>query len=157
MKIDLTSPEKAAQYLASLDTDEVIEIPDRFQKEPHTAAQDALLVAFKCSCSDLGSRFGYEIEAGVAVETLKADAREAEENRTITTNNEAIRKSIEAIFDARATLYTQATEATEPAIYKAIYTAIDAMSAQITALESQRIAKPISDVQRELEAELALA
>jgi hypothetical protein len=81
MKIDLTSPEKAAQYLASLDTDEVIEIPDRFQKEPHTAAQDALLVAFECNCSDLGSRFGYEIEAGVAVATLKADAREAEENR----------------------------------------------------------------------------
>jgi hypothetical protein len=76
---------------------------------------------------------------------------------TITTNNQAIRKSIEAIFDARATLYTQATEATEPAIYKAIYAAIDAMSAQITALESQRIAEPISDVQRELEAELALA
>ncbi len=81
MKIDLTLPEKALQYLASLDTDEVIETPDFHQKEPRTAAQEALLVAFECNCADLGSRFGYEIKAGVAVATLKADAREAEENR----------------------------------------------------------------------------
>ena len=79
MKIDLTSPEKAAQYLASLEPDEVIETPNFLQKEPRTAAQEALLVAFECSCSDLGSRFGYEIEAGVAVATLKTDAREAQE------------------------------------------------------------------------------
>lgn len=81
MKIDLTSPEKAAQYLASLPTDEIIETPDFHQKEPRTAAQDALLIAFDCNCADLASRFGYEIEAGVAVATLKADEREAEENR----------------------------------------------------------------------------
>jgi hypothetical protein len=81
MKIDLTSPEKAAQYLATLPTDEVIEIPDFYQKSPRTAQQEALLVAFECNCADLGSRFGYEIQAGVAVATLKADAREAEENR----------------------------------------------------------------------------
>jgi len=80
MKIDLTSPKAATQYLASLPTDEVIEIPDRFQKAPRSAAQEALLVAFEVSCSDLGSRFGYEIEAGVAVATLKADEREAEKN-----------------------------------------------------------------------------
>jgi len=81
MKIDLSSPEKATQYLARLPTDEVIEIPDRFQKEPRTAAQEALLVAFEVSCSDLGSRFGYEIEAGAVVATLRADRMEANEYR----------------------------------------------------------------------------
>lgn len=80
MNIDLTSPEKAAQYLATLPTDEVIETPDFNQNQPRTPAQEALLVAFECSCSDLGSRFNYEITAGQAVQTLKADAREAEEN-----------------------------------------------------------------------------
>jgi hypothetical protein len=81
MKVDLTSPEKAAKYLASLPTDEVIETPDFHQKEPRTAAQEALLIAFECNCADLGSRFGYEIEAGVAVATLKADAREADNSK----------------------------------------------------------------------------
>lgn len=75
--IDLTSPAKAEAYLASLDPDEIIEIPDRFQTWPRTPAQEALLVAFEVNCADLASRFGYEIEAGVAVATLKADAAEA--------------------------------------------------------------------------------
>jgi hypothetical protein len=76
MNIDLTSPEAATQYLAGLPTDEVIETPSQLQREPRTPAQEALLIAFECSCSDLGSRFGYEIEAGVAVATLKADLAE---------------------------------------------------------------------------------
>ena len=79
--IDLTSPEKATAYLASLDPDEVIETPDRFQREPRSPAQEALLVAFEVSCADLVSRFGYEIDAGTAIAVLRADRMEERERK----------------------------------------------------------------------------
>lgn len=77
--IDLTSPEAAIEYLKSLDPDEVIEIPDRFQRKPRSAAQEALLVAFEVNCADLVSRFGYEIDASTALATLRADRIEERE------------------------------------------------------------------------------
>lgn len=77
--IDLTSPEAAIEYLKNLDPDEVIEIPNRFQRKPRSAAQEALLVAFEVNCADLVSRFGYEINAGTALATLRADRIEERE------------------------------------------------------------------------------
>lgn len=77
--IDLTSPEAAIEYLKNLDPDEVIEIPDRFQREPRSAAQEALLVAFEVNCADLVSRFGHEIDTGTALATLRADRIEERE------------------------------------------------------------------------------
>ena len=70
MTIDLTSPEKAAAYLASLPPGEIIPVPDRWQREPLTAAQDALRVAFDCPVSDLVPLLGHETTAASALEAL---------------------------------------------------------------------------------------
>ena len=74
---------------------------------------------------------------------------------TTTEKNQIIRKAVSTIFDARAELYTLATDTCDKAIYGAIYGAIDAMSAEIKKLEGMISFEP-SAMHKELLAELGI-
>jgi hypothetical protein len=76
---------------------------------------------------------------------------------TTTANNQAISKSISALYIAREALYTQASAASDESVKTAIYAAIDSITAQCEALDVARLPEPINPTVLALDVELGLA